>query len=219
MDIEALRVAIYRSFATTGEAPTRAELAADLDTSQDAVVAGIRELAGARHLALSDDGEIVMAHPFASIPLGFAAMGKSTLWWGGCAWDSFALAHLVPDQAPVLVSTRCPGCGKPMAWNVDTQGPPPGDEVAHFLVPSAHMWDDVVHTCRHQNLFCSVACIESWLAATDNHRGYVMDLTTLWQLASGWYSGRLEYGYVRREPNDAADYLRASGLHGSFWGL
>jgi hypothetical protein len=46
-----------------------------------------------------------------------------------------------------------------------------------------------------------------------------MDLPTLWRLASGWYAGRLERGYVRREPSAAADYLRSVGLFGEFWGL
>jgi hypothetical protein len=46
-----------------------------------------------------------------------------------------------------------------------------------------------------------------------------MDLPTLWRLAAGWYAGRLERGYVRREPSAAADYLRGVGLSGDFWGL
>jgi hypothetical protein len=160
-----------------------------------------------------------MAHPFSSVPLGFAVMGSDTLWWGGCAWDSFALPHLIPAQSPVLVATRCPGCGRALAWNVGTDHAPAGAEVAHFLVPAAHMWDDVVHTCAHQRLFCSPGCVDQWLDATGNTKGYVMDLTTLWHFASNWYTGRLDPGYQRREPSQAADYMRSVGLEGPFWGL
>jgi hypothetical protein len=46
-----------------------------------------------------------------------------------------------------------------------------------------------------------------------------MDLGTLWRLAAHWYDGRLERGYVRREPSQAAAYLRGVGLAGTFWGL
>jgi len=46
-----------------------------------------------------------------------------------------------------------------------------------------------------------------------------MDLDTLWHLAEHWYDGRLEPGYVRRDPAQAADYLRAVGLVGEFWGI
>ena len=81
------------------------------------------------------------------------------------------------------------------------------------------MWDDVVRTCAHQRLFCNQSCIETWLSRTANERGYVMDLATLWRLARGWYEGRLERGYRRREPAQAADYFREVGLDGPFWGL
>jgi hypothetical protein len=97
--------------------------------------------------------------------------------------------------------------------------PPDGDQVAHFLVPAARMWGDVVHTCGHQRLFCSAACVDAWLAATGSASGYVMDLGTLWRLAAHWYDGRLDRGYTRREPAAAADYLRGVGLSGPFWGL
>lgn len=160
-----------------------------------------------------------MAHPFTAVPLGFSAMGRDVLWWGGCAWDSFALPHLLPEQSPVLVATTCPSCATPHAWQVDHHAPPPGDEVAHFLVPAARMWDDVVHTCGNQRIFCSEQCVSTWLARTGQERGCVMDLPTLWRLASGWYEGRLERGYVRREPSAAAEYLRSVGLSGPFWGL
>jgi hypothetical protein len=83
----------------------------------------------------------------------------------------------------------------------------------------AHCWDDVVHTCANQRIFCSEDCVGRWLSATGNARGYVMDLPTLWRLAHDWYTGRLESPYVRRDPESAASYFRDVGLHGPFWGL
>jgi Alkylmercury lyase len=165
-----------------------------------------------------DGDTVVMAHPFATIPLGFSVMGRQTLWWGGCAWDAFAIPHLVPDEPEVLVATTCPGCGAAHAWVVGTDGPPDGEQVAHFLVPVARMWDDVVHTCGHQRLFCSEDCVDSWLSDSGNERGHVMDLATLWRLAARWYDGRLEPGYRRREPAEAAAYFAEVGLTGPFWG-
>lgn len=219
MDTEQLRVAVYRSLAATGRAPRAADLGEQLGADEREVRAGLRQLAAARHLVLGVDDGIVMAHPFATVPLGFSVMGTSTLWWGGCAWDAFAVPHLIPGQSPVLVATRCPSCTRPLAWSVGNEEPPSGDEVAHFLVPTAHMWDDVVHTCSHQSLFCSNECVDNWLDRNGHDEGYVMDLTTLWRLASDWYTGRLDYGYQRREPSQAADYMRSVGLRGPFWGL
>ena len=94
MDREDLRLAVYRAFAETGRAPDAGALAAQLGAEASEVVAGLSELARGRHLALGDRGEIVMAHPFSTVPLGFSVMGARTLWWGGCAWDSFALPLL-----------------------------------------------------------------------------------------------------------------------------
>ena len=219
MDSEDLRLAVYQAFARTGRAPEAAELAGQLGTDLPAVTGGLAELARARHLALDGEGRIVMAHPFSAVPLGFSVMGTRTLWWGGCAWDSFALPHLLPGENEVLVATRCPACGSPHAWNVGTRQPPDGGQVAHFLVPAARMWDDVVHTCGHQRLFCSGDCVTAWLRGTGLPRGYVMDLATLWRLASHWYDGRLDRGYTRRDPAQAAGYLRSVGLSGPFWGL
>ena len=82
----------------------------------------------------------------------------------------------------------------------------------------ARVWDDVIHACEHQRIFCSEACVEDWLAAEQLPGGDVFDLPTLWRLASEWYAGRLERGYRRREPAAAAEYFRGAGLSGEFWG-
>jgi hypothetical protein len=226
MDPEDIRLAVYEQFARTGQAPTATALATRFGAPVGAVAEALSDLASRRHLALdptqSDDAgvsTVALAHPFSSIPMGFSVMGRETLWWGGCAWDSFALPQLVPDDPEVLVATTCPACGRPHAWVVGRDGPPPGDQVAHFLVPAARMWDDVIHTCSHQRIFCDPACVDRSLSDAGLERGYVMDLTTLWRLASHWYDGRLDQGYRRREPSDAAAYLRSAGLEGPFWGL
>jgi hypothetical protein len=219
MDLDELRLLVYRGFAERGVPPSTDDLAAALIVEPATVDAGLRELAVDRHIVLDNAGRIVMAHPFAAAPMGFSVMGRQTLWWGGCVWDSFAMPSLLPAEGDVLVATRCPGCGGPHAWNVGRAQPPPGDQVAHFLTPVARMWDDVVDTCRHQRAFCSEDCVDAWLARTGNARGYVTDLPTVWRLAQHWYDGRLERGYVRREPVEAAEYLRSVGLSGAFWGL
>jgi hypothetical protein len=219
MDTEDLRLAVYREFAATGRAPETDALARHFGTGPAEIRAGLEDLAAQRHLVLDSRGTIVMAHPFSAVPLGFSVMGRQALWWGGCAWDSFALPHLLPGQGEMLVATRCPACARPHGWNVGTSQPPPGGQVAHFLTPAARMWDDVVHTCRHQRIFCDRECVEAWARQAGQETGYVTDLATLWRFASRWYEGRLERGYVRRDPATAARYMRDSGLSGPFWGL
>lgn len=218
-EAEALRVAVYRNFAERGTPGGDGELAAQTGQSEDGVREGLRLLHARRHLVLDGSGQIVMAHPFATIPLGFAVMGARVLWWGGCAWDSFALPQLVPAEPEVLVATRCQNCDRPHAWVVSNREPPQGDQVAHLLIPAGRIWDDVIRTCSNQRIFCSEECVGEWLAATGHERGYVLDLPTLWRLASRWYEGRLDYGYQRRDPATASAYFREVGLRGPFWGL
>ena len=155
MNVEDLRLAVYRTFAGTGRAPDTGQLAGQLQASLPEVTWGLKELASARHLVLGDQGQIGMAHPFSPVPLGFSVMGTGT--------------HRPPD----------------------------GGQVAHFLVPAPRMWDDVVHTCRHQRIFCSEDCVSAWLDAIGSARGYLLNLGTLWRLAAHWYDGRLDRGYTR----------------------
>ncbi|MFG1776440.1 organomercurial lyase [Micromonospora sp. NPDC049051] len=218
---EQVRLAVYHGFARTGNAPDLPELAARTGLTPERVRRELRALHERRDLALDprDGDRVLMAHPFASVPLGFSVMGTRTLWWGGCAWDSFAMPHLLRDEPDVLVATRCPNCDTPHAWAVGRDAPPPGDQMAHFLIPMRHAWDDVVHTCGHQRLFCSTDCVHGWLRRTGQEQGYVMDLGTLWHLARDWYTGRLEPGYTRRDLSAATAYFAQVGLRGSFWGL
>jgi hypothetical protein len=219
LDPEDLRLALYHALAATGRVPAPATLAADLGAAPGDVADVLRQLADARHVVLDASGAVVMAHPFATIDLGFSVKGRRTLWWGGCVWDSFAIPHLVADEPEVLVATTCPACGRAHAWTVGRGGPPEGDQVAHFLVPTSAMWRDVVFTCANQRVFCSERCLDAWLAREGHGRGYATDLATVWRLASRWYAGRLDRGYRRREPAEAHEAFREAGLRGPFWGL
>jgi hypothetical protein len=218
-ELEDVRVALYRTLSRTGRAPSADELAEELVLTAELIHNALCTLHDHRDIVLGADGQVVMAHPFATVPLGFSVMGRRTLWWGGCAWDSFAIPHLVPDDPGVLVATTCPNCSAPHAFVVGRDIPPAGAQVAHFLIPTSRIWDDVVHSCAHQRIFCDEVCVNGWLTRTGNPRGYVMDLSTLWRLAQGWYAGRLDRGYQRREPIAASEYFRSVGLGGPFWGL
>jgi hypothetical protein len=216
--LEDVRLGVYRALAATGRLPAASELAAIAGSTVRAGAA-VQLLAEQRAWALGADGQIVLAHPFATRSFGYSVMSDTTLWWGGCAWDSFAIPHLVPDCGPVVIASTCPACDAALAWRVHTSSAPEGRERAHFLVPTTHMWDDVIHTCSNQLLFCDDACIDRWLARTGNREGYRMDLGTLWRFAAGWYAGRLDRGYRRREPSEALHYFAEVGLEGPFWGL
>jgi hypothetical protein len=104
--LEDVRLAIYLRLSQTGLAPSHAALVEETGLSAADVHTALAALHDSRDIVLRD-GRIVLAHPFSAVPLGFSVMGPKTLWWGGCAWDSFAIPHLVPDTPEVLVATQC----------------------------------------------------------------------------------------------------------------
>ncbi|MCV7013395.1 hypothetical protein H7I40_13465 [Mycolicibacterium madagascariense] len=217
--VEDLRLLVYTQLATTGRIETVEHLAASLQLSTADVVAGLDALHASRDLVLDEVGQVVLAHPFATINVGFSVMGEATMWWGGCAWDAFAIPHLVDAEPDTLVATRCPECRTPHAWNVTRAAAPAGEQIVHFATPMARVWDDVVHACRHQRIFCDDACLDRHLDAhSPTDRGFRFDVRTLWNLAAHWYDGRLDRGYRRREPASAAAYFDSVGLTGPFWG-
>jgi hypothetical protein len=215
---ERVRITIYSQLANAGTAPTKEAIGRSIGSSLSDVETALAELADAHHLVIHDH-KVILAHPFATRSFRFSVMGADTLWWGGCAWDAFAIPNLVDNASPVLVATTCPACETPHAWTVTNGAPPAGDQVAHFLVPADRIWPDAAHACENQQIFCSDDCVTAWLDRTRQPRGYVMSLEQLWRLAEHWYDGRLSSPYERREPSQAADYFRAVGLRGPFWGL
>jgi hypothetical protein len=221
VDLPELRLYVHRELADQSRTVTTADVAQHFDVPEGAALAGLRALHDAHLIVLDGARErVAMAHPWAAAPMGFVVASSTQKWWGGCAWDSFAIPALVGEKC--LVATHCPGCGTPLALDVAPDSPPSSDPaqaemVAHFLVPVRRIWDDVVFTCSHQLLFCSRGHVDAWLARTGNDLGAVLDLTSLWWLATGWYAGRLTPGYRRRTPTEAAQFFAGIGLVGDFW--
>jgi hypothetical protein len=219
LDLTDVRLHVYRRFADDAAAATPAEIAAAFGVTEHEGLAALRDLDDA-HLVVLDRAKnrIVMAHPWSADPLGFTVSSPAQKWWGGCAWDSFAIPALTGEDC--LVATHCPACGRPLALDV-APGEPPGPEagplVAHLPEPVLRMWDDVVSTCARQRLFCHAGHVTEWLARTGTDRGEVLDLPALWRLATGWYAGRLTHRYRRRTPVQAAEFFASIGLTSDFW--
>ncbi len=84
LEREAVRLAVYRHFASTGQSPRVPVLASHTGLGESSVRTALRQLHARRDLVLDNAGEsIVMAHPFTAVPLGFSVMGARTC--GGAA--------------------------------------------------------------------------------------------------------------------------------------
>ena len=134
-DVE-LRRRILAFFAETARAPTPV----DVDATQD----DYRRLERAHALFLDADGAIVMASPFSGVPTAYTAEADGRSWAANCAWDGLGiLAALGRDGA---VQTTCSDCGEPLALDIRGGQLAETEAVAHFLVPAAAWYDDLVHT-------------------------------------------------------------------------
>ncbi|XP_037030497.1 uncharacterized protein LOC119070331 [Bradysia coprophila] len=212
-----VRQYVYQTFADRA-AVNVSDVAIRFNISEKEALHSLRLLHDEHLIVLDNDRRnIIMAHPWAAKNLGFVVASSQQKWWGGCAWDSFAIPSLINEKC--LVATHCPSCGHTIAMDVDPDRPPQNanDVVAHFLVPVRDMWNDVVYSCSNQLLFCNRMHVEEWLQRTGNTFGTVLDLPTLWTLATQWYAGRLTPEYRRRTADEAAAFFESIGLRGDFW--
>lgn len=212
-----VRLFVYRSFAENGTSVQASDIAVRFEITEDEALHALHQLHDAHLIVLDNDRRsIVMAHPWANKNLGFVVASSQQKWWGGCAWDSFAIPSIVNEKC--LVATHCPSCEHAIAVDVHPDRPPHAESlVAHFLVPVTEMWHDVVYSCSNQLLFCNRQHVDDWLEKTGNVFGTALDLSTLWLLATEWYKGRLTPEYRRRNTDEAAEFFKGIGLTGDFW--
>jgi hypothetical protein len=216
--LDRVRREIYRVFATSGRAPSRAEVAVAVGLGFDEVEAAFSSLADHQLIVLGDYAQVELALPFASLNLGFSVSGAHALWWGASALDSFAIPHLVEAEPSVLIATTCPGCQAALAWTVTRATPPSGEHVAYFPTPAKWIWDDILGSSRNQRIFCDSLCVDSWFGRRGGKRGEIVGLNTLWRLAAHWHDGIFESPFSRRGPDEVAAYFGGLGLTGEFWG-
>lgn len=105
--------------------------------SRGDVVASLGRLADEHRIALTDDGAVMMAHPFSAVPTPYWAVTGDGWWWANCAWDSLAILSLLGDG-----EAHGPD---DLVWRV-AAGEVHPDGIVHLLVPARAFWDDVAFT-------------------------------------------------------------------------
>lgn len=145
-DLE-LRSTIYEHIVETGAIPLRSEMSEWLDDG-DALDDQLRRLHDGHLLVLDDRprrrGEIRMALPFSAIPTDFRVETRLGAWFANCAWDAFAIAAALHEDAHITSTWSDTGDGLELRV-VDGELEDPAGFV-HFAIPAAHWWDDVVET-------------------------------------------------------------------------
>jgi Alkylmercury lyase len=149
----AVRLEIYRHFASTGGRPTVEQMAAKVAADPRAVRESYARLYGRRMLVLEPDGaSIRMAPPFSGVPTMHRVESAGVSYFANCAWDALGVPAAL--HRPATVHSRCAQSSQPFVLEVGLSGPPasaqgpaPASEwLFHCLVPAAHWWDDIVFT-------------------------------------------------------------------------
>jgi len=140
-----VKAAIYRWFADTTKAPAAPEIAVVLGEPPGTIRDAYRRLFQKRVLFLEPDGETIrMAPPFSGVPTQHRVQVGDRSYFANCSWDSLGIPAALHREAQVL--SRCEQSLEPIHIRVTREGPRTAQVVAHFAVPAAKWWADLVYT-------------------------------------------------------------------------
>jgi hypothetical protein len=137
----AIRRLVYDGVMSNGAIPTQSSLASTACMTVPAVSEALLRLAEAHMLVLQRNGEILMANPFSAVATPFPVSIGNRSWYGNCIWDAMGIAAMMHDKAVIAASCGC--CGTAMTLWVPDECIA-DERTAHFAVPAAHWWDDIV---------------------------------------------------------------------------
>jgi len=134
---------VYDSVMREGLLPTTTETADALSCSVDQVEESFQRLADAHMLVLQKgSGEILMANPFSAVPTSFAVTVGGRSYYANCIWDAMGIPAMLKVDGVIDASCGC--CGTAMSLKITNGSLEPTRGMAHFAVPAAHWWDDIV---------------------------------------------------------------------------
>ena len=145
-----VRLAILDGFLAERR-PTVASVASAVGAESRDVEAAFGRLAAGRAIVLTTGHEILMAAPFAGTRTEFRVRVGERSYYANCIWDALGIPAMLagagrPSDAEI--ETRCADCAQPLAVEVrgDRVASRPDGALAHFAVPAARWWEDIVFT-------------------------------------------------------------------------
>jgi hypothetical protein len=141
-----VKLAIYQITADTSSIPNSTEVAAHTKFAESEVLAAFRRLHSKRLLVPEPDDptRIRMAPPFSGIPTLFPVNARGRRYYSNCVWDAYGVATALHSDA--VIPAQDGFSGEPLTLEVRNNQPVLQPYVAHFAVPAALWWDDIVFT-------------------------------------------------------------------------
>jgi hypothetical protein len=141
-----MKLAIYEMTAETGRVPNSSEISRKIDIDETEVLAAFAHLHSQRLLVPEpgDPSRIRMAPPFSGVPTSFPVEANGKRYYANCVWDAYGVAAALHVDAVIRGSDG--HTGQALILEVKNNQPVLKPFVAHFAVPAAHWWDDIVFT-------------------------------------------------------------------------
>ena len=138
-----VRYNVYDYVMREGLPPTIANTASALSVSLSDVSGSFQRLADAHMLVLQKGtNEILMANPFSAVPTPFPVRVGERSYYGNCIWDAMGIPAMLKQDGVIDASCGC--CGTAMTLRITNGSLEAAPGIAHFAIPAAHWWDDVV---------------------------------------------------------------------------
>ena len=147
MDLEIeVKLAIYQMIAQNAIIPDTKAVAAKLNVPEEKVREIYQELAAKRLLVLEpgDATRIRMAPPFSGITTPFRVKIADMSYYANCVWDAFGIAAALNQDGIIYASDGF--TNEPLVLEVKDNQPTNSNYLAHFAIPAAQWWDDIIHT-------------------------------------------------------------------------
>ena len=141
-----VKLAIYKMTVESGRVPNSSDVSRKIDIDKSEVLGAFGRLHSKR-LLLPEPGDptrIRMVPPFSGVPTSFPVEADGKQYYANCVWDAYGIAAALHCDA---ISRASDGhTGEPLTLEVKNGAPILKSYVAHFAVPAAHWWDDLVFT-------------------------------------------------------------------------
>lgn len=144
---QAIRNYIYHCFVETGRPPTIHQTAHALNTSPSATATAYTRLHDQHAIYLqpgSLEPQVRMANPFSAVPTPFTVRTPHQTYFANCAWDMLGIPAALHTDA--TSQTTCPDCGEIITIEITNGRLHATNEIAHFLIPFRHWYDNLLHT-------------------------------------------------------------------------
>jgi hypothetical protein len=141
-----VKLKIYEMTARNASIPNVAEVATELGVPQELILDSIERLSAKRLLVPEpgDSSRIRMAPPFSGIKTAFQVEVGDRSYYANCVWDAFGIPAAL--QMDGIIYAVDGFTEEPLQLEISGGRPRTLEYVAHFAVPAALWWDDIVYT-------------------------------------------------------------------------